>query len=99
PTEFAALSLHDALPIWMLEGVGNIVEVDEDGYHAGRGYKVDSKYAVSYTDYHEHTVSRGTKDCNDDFTIRPGQTWCVVTAAVERSEEHTSELQSQSNLV
>src|SRR5438105_3507291 len=68
---------------WMLEGVGNIVEVDEDGYHAGRGYKVDGKYAVSYTDYFEHTVTRGTKDCSDDFTIRPGQTWCVVTSAVE----------------
>src|SRR6266446_1406187 len=41
---------------WMLEGVGNIVEVDESGLFAGRGYKVDNKYAVSYTDYCEHTL-------------------------------------------
>lgn len=68
---------------WMLEGVGNIVEVDESGYAPGRGYKVDNKYAVSYTDYHEHTITRGTADPNDDFTVRPGQSWCVVSAAVE----------------
>jgi uncharacterized repeat protein (TIGR01451 family) len=68
---------------WMLEGIGNIVEVDESGCHAGRGYKVDSKYAVSYTDYFEHTITRGNNNPNDDFTIRPGQTWCVVTSAVE----------------
>jgi uncharacterized repeat protein (TIGR01451 family) len=68
---------------WMLEGVGNIVEVDESGFFPGRGYKVDNKYAVSYTDYTEHRVTRGTEDPNDDFTIRPGQTWCVITSAVE----------------
>src|SRR5262249_37360109 len=40
---------------WLLQGVGNIVEVDESGYFAGRGYKVDNTYAVSYTDYKTHT--------------------------------------------
>ncbi len=68
---------------WMLEGVGNIVEVDESGYFPGRGYKVDNKYAVSYTDYCEHRVTRGTDNPNDDFVIRPGQTWCVISSAVE----------------
>ncbi len=68
---------------WMLEGAGNIIEVDESGYFPGRGYKVDNKYAVSYTDYVEHHVSRGNSDPNDDFVIRPGQCWCVVSAAVE----------------
>src|SRR5262249_13659888 len=68
---------------WMLEGVGHIVEVDESGCHPGRGYKVSDKYAVSYTDYYEHDFTRGTKDPNDDFTVRPGQTWCVITSAVE----------------
>jgi uncharacterized repeat protein (TIGR01451 family) len=68
---------------WMLEGAGNIVEVDESGIWPGRGYKVDNKYAVSYTDYHEHRITRGNADPNDDFVIRPGQTWCVVTSAVE----------------
>jgi uncharacterized repeat protein (TIGR01451 family) len=68
---------------WMVEGVGNIVEVDESGYFPGRGYKVDNKYAVSYTDYCEHTITRGTPDPKDDFVIRPGQSWCVVSSAVE----------------
>lgn len=64
---------------WMVEGPGNIVEVDESGYLPGRGMKVDNKYAFSYTDYFEHCITRG----RDEFTIRPGQTWCVVTSAVE----------------
>jgi uncharacterized repeat protein (TIGR01451 family) len=68
---------------WMVEGVGNIVEVDESGLFPGRGYKVDNKYAVSYTDYCEHQITRGNSDPNDDFVIRPGQTWCVVSSAVE----------------
>jgi uncharacterized repeat protein (TIGR01451 family) len=68
---------------WLIEGVGNIVEVDESGVFPGRGYKVDNKYAVSYTSYCEHRITRGTADPNDDFVIRPGQTWCVISSAVE----------------
>jgi uncharacterized repeat protein (TIGR01451 family) len=68
---------------WMVEGVGNIIEVDESGYLPGRGYKVDNRYAVSYTDYHEHRITRGNADPNDDFVIRPGQSWCVISSAVE----------------
>jgi uncharacterized repeat protein (TIGR01451 family) len=68
---------------WMVEGVGNIVEVDESGIFPGRGYKVDNKYAVSYTSYKEHRITRGNANPNDDFVIRPGQTWCVISSAVE----------------
>ena len=68
---------------WMLEGAGNIVEVDESGIFPGRGYKVDNKYAVSYTSYKEHRITRGNANPNDDFVIRPGQTWCVISSAVE----------------
>jgi uncharacterized repeat protein (TIGR01451 family) len=68
---------------WMVEGVGNIIEVDESGIYPGRGYKVDNKYAVSYTAYHEHRITRGNSDPNDDFVIRPGQSWCVVSAEAE----------------
>jgi uncharacterized repeat protein (TIGR01451 family) len=68
---------------WLLEGVGNIVEVDESGIFPGRGYKVDNKYAVSYTSYCEHRITRGTANPNDDFVIRPGQSWCVISSAVE----------------
>jgi uncharacterized repeat protein (TIGR01451 family) len=65
---------------WIVEGAGNIVEVDESGYFAGRGYKVDNRYAVSYTDYKEHSLR--TAD-GQTVCITPGQTWCVITAAVE----------------
>jgi uncharacterized repeat protein (TIGR01451 family) len=68
---------------WMVEGVGNIMEVDESGVWPGRGYKVDNKYAVSYTNYCEHRITRGNANPNDDFVVRPGQTWCVVSSAVE----------------
>jgi uncharacterized repeat protein (TIGR01451 family) len=68
---------------WMLEGEGNIIEVDESGLFPGRGYKTSNKHAVSYTDYHEHKITRGNSNPADDFTIRPGQTWCVITSARE----------------
>ena len=67
---------------WVLDGPGTIVEVDESGWSNGRGYKVDNKFAVSYTDYLEHCITRGNKDPKDDFTVYPGQTWCVVSSAV-----------------
>ncbi|HVK07812.1 MAG TPA: hypothetical protein VM597_03440 [Gemmataceae bacterium] len=68
---------------WIVEGPGTIVEVDESGWLPGRGMKVDNKYGFSHTDYFEHTITRGNDDPNDDFCIRPGQTWCAVTSAVE----------------
>jgi uncharacterized repeat protein (TIGR01451 family) len=68
---------------WMLEGVGNLIEVDESGVTAGRGYKTSPKHGVSYTAINEHTFTRGNNDPKDDFKIRPGQTWCVITSAVE----------------
>jgi uncharacterized repeat protein (TIGR01451 family) len=64
---------------WMLEGPGSIVEVDESGFLHDRGLKVDNKFAYSLTNYLEHTLNRG----GNDFAIGPGQTWCVVTSAVE----------------
>lgn len=68
---------------WMIEGPGTIIEVDESGYLPGRGMKIDNKYAYSHTDYFEHTITRGNDDPNDDFVIGPGQTWCVISSAVE----------------
>ena len=68
---------------WMLEGVGNIIEVDESGFWPGRGFKTGTKHGVSYTDYFEHRISRGNQNPNDDFVIRPGQTWCIISSAVE----------------
>jgi hypothetical protein len=68
---------------WLVEGAGNILEVDESGLLPGRGYKVTNSYAVSYTSYGENRVTRGNSDPNDDFVVRPGQTWCVLTSATE----------------
>ncbi len=68
---------------WMLEGVGEIVEVDETGVYPDRGRKIDNHYAVSYTSFFEHRISRNNGNPNDDFVIQPGQTWCVITSAVE----------------
>ncbi|MBX9582435.1 MAG: DUF11 domain-containing protein, partial [Gemmataceae bacterium] len=67
---------------WLLEGPGNIIEVDESGVYAGRGYKVDNKYAVTYTRYAGATITRGNDDPKDDVEICAGQTFCVVTGTV-----------------
>jgi len=68
---------------WKLSGVGHILEVDESGCLPGRGWDLDGKNAVSYTNYGTHTMSRGNINPRDDFELRPGQTWCVVTSPVE----------------
>ena len=67
---------------WKLSGVGHILEVDESGCLPGRGWDLDGKNAVSYTNYGTHTMSRGNINPRDDFELRPGQTWCVVTSPV-----------------
>jgi uncharacterized repeat protein (TIGR01451 family) len=67
---------------WMIDGPGNIVEADESGLYAGRGYKVDNKYAVTYTSYIPKKITRGNDDEKDDVTIEPGQTFIVLSSAV-----------------
>ena len=67
---------------WMIDGPGNIVEADESGIYAGRGYKVDNKYAVTYTKYHGNTITRGNDDPKDDVSIEAGQTFIVISSAV-----------------
>jgi uncharacterized repeat protein (TIGR01451 family) len=68
---------------WIVEGVGNILEVDESGVLSSRGYKTSNKHGVSYTACGEHRLNRGNANNSDDFMVRPGQTWCVLTSAVE----------------
>jgi uncharacterized repeat protein (TIGR01451 family) len=65
---------------WLVEGVGEVVEVDATGYPPVRGRKVDDHYGVSYTSYTEHTFKA---DDGREVHIKPGRTWCVVTSAVE----------------
>jgi len=67
---------------WMLDGPGNIIEADESGVYAGRGYKVDNKYAVTYTSYIPKNITRGNDDPKDDVAIEPGQTFIVISSAV-----------------
>lgn len=74
---------------WHVEGAGYIVEVDESGLFPGRGYLVDDKYAVSYTNYKKQTITRGNKDSRDDIELRPGQTYCVIFSPVE-GETHVT---------
>lgn len=70
---------------WIIaEGsVGNIIEVDESGWRASRGYKVTEKYAVSHTNNYGHVLDRGTDDPSDDIALEPGQTWCTITSPIE----------------
>jgi uncharacterized repeat protein (TIGR01451 family) len=74
---------------WHVSGVGHLVEVDESGLFPGRGYLVDDKYAVSYTNYKERTLTRGNANAADDVVIKPGQTWAVITSDQE-GETHVT---------
>lgn len=67
---------------WVVDGPGNIIEADESGVWPGRGYKVDNKFAVSYTKYLTHTITRGNNDPKDDVVICPGQTFCVLSSSI-----------------
>jgi uncharacterized repeat protein (TIGR01451 family) len=67
---------------WKIEGVGNIIEVDEHGVLPGRGFET-GKYGVSYTRWCENRITRGNSVLTDDFMVRPGQTYCVLTSPIE----------------
>ncbi len=70
---------------WILTGdsVGTIVEVDESGWRASRGYKIDDHYAVTHTNNFEHVLTRGNDDPDDDIYLEVGQTWCVISSPTE----------------
>ncbi len=70
---------------WIISSgsVGDIVEVDESGWRASRGYKVDNHYAVSHTNNFDHVLDMGTDDPSDDIQLTKGQTWCVITSPIE----------------
>lgn len=70
---------------WILnEGsVGDIVQVDESGWRASRGYKVTPHYAISHTNNFDHVIDRGDNDPSNDIHLKAGQTWCVITSPIE----------------
>src|SRR5690606_39714122 len=82
-TEFFTLSLHDALPIYIISVDGGVVL---------NGYISDSAYtfSVGAVSAEVEQLLRVTKESLDKG---------VEQAVVGRSEEHTSELQSRENLV
>jgi len=70
---------------WVIaEGsVGDIIEVDESGWRASRGYKMDNHFAVTHTNNGPHVLTRGNDDPSDDISLDVGQTWCVITSPIE----------------
>lgn len=70
---------------WIISkgSVGDIVEVDESGWRASRGYKMDNSFAVSHTNNFHRVLDRGNDDPSDDIHLEPGQTWCVITSPIE----------------
>src|SRR2546427_4076586 len=91
-TEIYTLSLHDALPIWtdpgdegttLLQVVGGFPAVE----HQGRVEEAEEDDGSGV----EHHIDRLTGGQRASNVLQPAHRF--------RSEEHTSELQSQSNLV
>ncbi|HLW67086.1 MAG TPA: hypothetical protein VKS79_17360 [Gemmataceae bacterium] len=68
---------------WTLEGVGEIVAVDERGIFEGRGKRTDAHSGYSFTDMFEHRVAPSSNDPIDQTVIQPGQTWCIISSPVE----------------
>ena len=67
---------------WKLEGPGIILAVDESGFPFYKGRKEDSKSAFGYTNSREGDVPPNV-DNPLNRAILPGQTWCVISSAVE----------------
>lgn len=67
---------------WMIEGVGQILEVDEAGIAPWRGYREGTSYAVSYTSVRPHRLKRSPDNPDADVEIRPGQTWCIISSPI-----------------
>lgn len=74
---------------WTLEGAGSFLEVDESGLKPGRGYKVDSRHAVTYTDLFAHTLKKNNGRPEEDVALKPGSTWAVISSMTE-GDSHLS---------
>ena len=68
---------------WTLEGAGHILAADDRaGLLTGRG-KLESRYAVTDTGRSAQRVPRNTGRAEDDLVLDTGETWCMITSAVE----------------
>ena len=65
---------------WILargpRAVGDIIDVEG-------GRKIDNTYAGSVTGSGTRVLDMGTQDTADDVQVGPGQTWCVISSALE----------------
>ncbi len=68
---------------WVIDGPGHIVAADDAGLLDLRGRRPDARSAVTTTNFFERKETGGSGDPRDEFVVRPGQTWCVVSSAVE----------------
>jgi uncharacterized repeat protein (TIGR01451 family) len=74
---------------WLLEGAGQIIEVDESGWFPGRGGKLDNNWGYSYTDVFKHKLNRRIGGDAECVEIHPGQTWCVIRSSTEGTSHLT----------
>ena len=72
---------------WALEGPGTIVAADDGGLLFDRGKIDEGKYAQSTTHSFEKKIGRKTKNPDDDFTVKAGQSWAVISSAVENDPD------------
>src|SRR5205085_8320901 len=87
PLAISTLSLHDALPIWTARIVLRALEVVGDGLLPAEERLADRGDRLQPLDV-RHAVPPRHDEADGEAVLRR-----------QRSEEHTSELQSQSNLV
>src|SRR5207302_8401194 len=97
-TEFYTLSLHDALPIWMVADSSCSVRI-------GRCWLEGFASVVTLIGKDYLAMTFGLFNCSNDHgllvpTLCMGTRFSVGLRSFRlRSEEHTSELQSRENLV
>jgi uncharacterized repeat protein (TIGR01451 family) len=68
---------------WTLEGVGHILAADDRGGVLTKRGKVEKQYAVTDTGRSTQRVARNTGRPEDDIVLQAGETWCMITSAVE----------------
>src|SRR5205085_12181366 len=92
PPRLSTLSLHDALPIWANGGLTN----NSDLFVGRAAAKVFDLFGASAAGATlRSTPTSPTQITADQNDYNPGGS----SLYLRRSEEHTSELQSQSNIV
>src|SRR5207302_11391010 len=87
-TEIYSLSLHDALPIWLARIIGEVrYAVAEEGRSLSSAM---AEHPQAFPELCIGTIRAGEASGELGYALRQ---------LVDRSEEHTSELQSRENLV